>query len=108
MKHEGSDAPKGTVSAAFVIRGHVQGVGFRWATKRRADELGLAGAVWNRRDGAVEVRVMGRPETVRAFRGWLSEGPPAARVERVDEVESTAAGTGPEFGSGGFTIERSR
>lgn len=39
----------------IVVRGRVQGVGFRAYVQRIAEELGLAGEVWNRRDGGVEL-----------------------------------------------------
>jgi acylphosphatase len=41
----------------FIIRGRVQGVGFRYFTRKTAISLGVAGEVWNRSDGAVEAIV---------------------------------------------------
>jgi hypothetical protein len=56
---ESADQGDDPVRRAFVVRGRVQGVGFRWSTAQRARELGLEGAVWNRRDGAYDVIVVG-------------------------------------------------
>ena len=67
----------------LVIHGRVQGVGFRWSLAAEADALGLRGWVRNRRDGSVEARVYGTPESVEALTLWAHRGPPSARVERV-------------------------
>src|SRR5207253_10711639 len=69
-----------------VIRGRVQGVGFREATLARAIELGALGWVRNAEDGGVEVHAEGAEGAVEALVEFLEEGPPAARVEAV-EVE---------------------
>jgi acylphosphatase len=69
----------------FEVRGHVQGVGFRWWVRSRAGELGLIGSVRNRPDGAVEVRAAGPPEALEAIRVALHRGPPSAVVTAVTE-----------------------
>ncbi|HEX4807078.1 MAG TPA: acylphosphatase [Conexibacter sp.] len=69
-----------------VVRGRVQGVGFREATVRRARSLGVLGWVRNRDDGAVEVHAEGPDAAVEALVGFLREGPRAAAVSDV-EVE---------------------
>jgi len=71
----------------LVLRGRVQGVGFRWFTRNAARELGVAGRVRNLPDGAVEVHAAADPETLARFIAWLREGPPASRVTAVDEQE---------------------
>lgn len=72
-------------SYRFVITGQVQGVGFRDATRRKALQLGLSGWVRNRGDGAVEGCVSGEDEfALGRFQTWLSDGPPLARVLRVE------------------------
>jgi acylphosphatase len=50
----------------------------------QAEALGLDGWVRNRRDGSVEIVVSGPDEAVEALIARCREGPPAARVERVD------------------------
>lgn len=68
------------------ISGLVQGVGFRYSARDRANDLGLSGWVRNISGGRVEVFVQGPEAIVGVFAAWLEDGPTAARVERVDEV----------------------
>ena len=68
------------------ITGRVQGVGFRYTARERANDLGLSGWVRNISGGRVEVFVQGPEDTVGVFAAWLQDGPTAARVEHVDEV----------------------
>lgn len=83
----------------YRVRGEVQGVGFRWWTKRQADGLGVRGTVRNLADGSVEVVVTGDAETLERFLSLLHEGPPAARVEAV--IEEPVGSPSP---SSGFEI----
>lgn len=69
----------------FLVRGRVQGVGFRWFVEREAHILQIAGWVRNNPDGSVEVLAMGRPEQLCGLRIRLQEGPRAARVDDVEE-----------------------
>jgi acylphosphatase len=74
----------------------VQGVGYRaWAT-RVAGELGLRGWVRNRRDGSVEMLLIGTLEVVTAMIEAARRGPPAARVGgiRIDDAEDDGS---PDF-----------
>jgi acylphosphatase len=87
--------------AAFRVSGVVQGVGFRYWTRRMGTELGLRGAVRNLADGAVEVHVSGPAQAVAALERWLARGPGGARVERVERVPSSLP-----IPPDGFTIER--
>ena len=68
----------------LVIRGRVQGVGFRYAAYRQAQSLGLTGWVRNRADGSVEAELDGMRPSLETFRAWCDEGPPYARVQSVD------------------------
>ncbi len=68
----------------FVVHGHVQGVGYRAATRRKATAWALQGWVSNRADGTVEGVVAGPVEALAAFRRWLAIGPPLAEVNSVD------------------------
>jgi acylphosphatase len=72
----------------FVVRGRVQGVGFRWFVEREAHLLGIAGWVRNNADGAVEVLAQGTREQLSALSARLHEGPRAARVDQVQESEA--------------------
>lgn len=78
---------EGVVRKGYLVRGRVQGVGFRWSTTRAAEELGVRGTVRNRADGAVEVHAEGSAEAMSDLEEWLREGPRAARVEGIEEIE---------------------
>ena len=72
-----------------VIRGRVQGVGYRAWTEYTALELGLEGWVRNRSDGTVEALFTGPADDVAAMLEACRQGPPGARVEVIDEQEAT-------------------
>jgi acylphosphatase len=72
----------------FVVRGRVQGVGFRWFVEREAHILGIAGWVRNNADGSVEVLAQGTQDQLSGLRTRLREGPRAARVDDVEECEA--------------------
>ena len=72
-----------------IVRGQVQGVGFRWSADARARDLGLAGWVRNRSDGTVEAEIQGTEEQVDAMLEWLHRGPQFASVTAVEVSEAT-------------------
>jgi acylphosphatase len=76
---------KATEARRFLVRGRVQGVGFRWFVEREAHILGIAGWVRNNDDSSVEVLAMGTREQLSGLRSRLQEGPRAARVDDVQE-----------------------
>ena len=84
----------------FLVRGRVQGVGFRWFVEREAHMLGVSGWVRNNADGSVEVLAMGTREQLSGLRSRLQQGPRAARVDTVEEKE-----TQPVAGLKSFRIE---
>ena len=89
------------IARRVLVSGRVQGVAFRWATQRRARDLGLAGWVRNLRDGRVEVFLETDAEARLAeMLAWLAKGPPPARVDALDVRERE-----PE-GATSFEIER--
>lgn len=65
------------------IEGRVQGVGFRWSTQQKAQELELAGSVRNEADGSVTLEAEGDETALHELRRWCEKGPPGARVARV-------------------------
>ena len=73
-----------------LIRGRVQGVGFRAWAEVTALERGLQGWVRNRRDGAVEALFSGLEDAVLAMIDDCRAGPPAARVDLIDQREAAA------------------
>ncbi len=83
------DSGEREVRRGLELRGRVQGVGFRWWTRRTAESLGVRGTVRNRADGAVEVHLAGPVERVEKMTASLREGPSSARVEEVREIDST-------------------
>ncbi len=72
-----------------LIRGRVQGVGFRAWTECTALEHGLQGWVRNRRDGSVEALFVGPPEMVELMIEDCRQGPRGAQVDAVDQREGT-------------------
>ena len=82
-----TSSEKSIQARRYLVRGRVQGVGFRWFVEREAHILGVAGWVRNNADGAVEVRAQGTRDQLSALVGRLQQGPRAARVDRVEESE---------------------
>jgi acylphosphatase len=74
----------------YLVRGRVQGVGFRWFVEREAHILQIAGWVRNNHDGSVEVLAMGTRDQLVGLRSRLQEGPRAARVDGIAESEAEA------------------
>lgn len=72
------------ISARVVVHGWVQGVYFRAYTRDQAQQLGLSGWVMNRRDGTVEAFFEGDKDRVEELVSWCHQGPPSARVDRVE------------------------
>ncbi|MGQ0588784.1 MAG: acylphosphatase [Sphingosinicella sp.] len=79
------------MSRRIRVTGRVQGVWYRGWTVGQARALGLSGWVRNRRDGSVEILADGPDEALAELVRRCHEGPPAARVERVEAEESEEA-----------------
>lgn len=73
-----------------IVHGYVQGVSFRYYTRRAANRLGVTGWVANLRNGNVKVVAEGEEANLQEFLAFLREGSPAARVERVDTTWAEA------------------
>jgi acylphosphatase len=95
-----SRAGKGAAVPAYryVVRGRVQGVGYRYFVLRQAEALGVRGFARNHGDGSVEIVAEGTDGALSDFEARLREGPAFAGVADVDR-EAIA-----ERGSGGFHI----
>ncbi len=76
------------VTRRFVVRGRVQGVGFRWFVEKEARLLGVTGWVRNNADATVEVLAQGTNIQLSGLRSRLQQGPRAARVDDVVESEA--------------------
>ena len=80
------------IQPQIVVRGKVQGVGFRNATLRKAMELGIRGSVRNLDDGSVEIPASATDKEFKVFDNWCSEGPSHARVDRLEISELDQTG----------------
>jgi acylphosphatase len=76
---------KPTEARRYIVRGRVQGVGFRWFVEREARLLAVSGWVRNNADGSVEVLAMGNREQLSGLYARLAQGPRASRVDQVEE-----------------------
>lgn len=72
----------------YLVRGRVQGVGFRFFVEREARLLGVTGWVRNVPDGTVEVLASGTHDQHVQLRGRLYQGPRGARVDDVAESDA--------------------
>lgn len=78
------------VARDVVVHGAVQGVFFRDSCRREAERVGVAGWIRNEPDGTVAGHFEGPADAVEQLVRWCHDGPPRARVHRVDVVESEA------------------
>ena len=69
----------------FLVKGRVQGVGFRWFVHRQAADIGLRGWVRNTEDGHVEVLAAGEPDQLKDLLLALGRGSRGSRVDKVIE-----------------------
>jgi acylphosphatase len=82
------------------VYGRVQGVFFRASAREEAERLGISGWARNLPDGRVEVMACGGEGQLAAFREWLWQGPPLAKVANV------ACAPAPESEFVGFNTRR--
>ena len=68
----------------YIVRGRVQGVGFRYATAQKARKNNLTGWVKNLPSGEVETVVQGEEQMIKDFENWLWRGPEYSRVTAVE------------------------
>ena len=87
----------GRAAVRFLVRGRVQGVGFRYFAQRQARAQELAGWVRNRQDGAVEGEVTGSPAAIERFLAALRRGPSSARVSELDTTPLSVVPDTREF-----------
>ena len=76
------------IARRYIVRGRVQGVGFRWFVENEARQLGLAGWVRNNIDGTVEVLAIGTEQQLSALHARLRQGPRASRVDEVRVIDA--------------------
>ncbi len=80
----------------FLVRGRVQGVGFRYFTLQAARVEGIHGWVRNTASGDVEIEAEGERDALFRFEARIRRGPPGARVDEVEtgELVPTSRATG--------------
>ena len=83
------------------VSGRVQGVYYRASFVQACEQQGLTGWVRNLDDGRVEFFVQGTSAAVEAALAWARQGPPAARVDRVDVQQAV-----PQFGGAAMEVRR--
>lgn len=71
----------------LLVRGRVQGVGFRWFVRVQARRLNLSGWVANRPDGTVELAAAGDQEKLDELKRRVRRGPDGAQVSSLDELD---------------------
>jgi len=86
----------------YLVKGRVQGVGFRWFVQREAAEIGLRGWVRNTDSGDVEVVAAGEAEDLAELEAALRKGSRGSRVDRIEQHDLTDE-EGAELGE--FVIE---
>tara|TARA_B110000444_G_scaffold43713_1_gene39692 strand:- start:190 stop:465 length:276 start_codon:yes stop_codon:yes gene_type:complete len=74
---------------SLLITGKVQGVGYRYSVKLKAESMAIRGYVRNQLDGSVFVTVQGENTAVENFVKWCYEGPSAALVRGVEKIPGT-------------------
>jgi acylphosphatase len=89
--------PGGALRLRAVVRGEVQGVGYRWSVQRLARRLGLTGYAENLPDGSVRVEAEGDPEQLDELEAFLRGGPRFAEVDRLDSERVAATGEFHDF-----------
>ncbi len=77
-----------------IIRGRVQGVGYRFWAERTARAAGLSGTVRNCRDGSVELVITGSEDQVAAMIDQCRSGPAGSMVTDIDVSQTSWSGEG--------------
>jgi acylphosphatase len=73
------------IAKKFIVKGYVQGVGFRYFTVNIANRIGVYGYVQNMMNGNVEVYAIGDEEQLKDMKSKLEKGPSYGRVDEVIE-----------------------
>jgi acylphosphatase len=85
------------IRAHLIIKGYVQGVGYRATTSRKASQLKIKGWIKNLPNGSVEAIIEGDEEAVNKLIKWCFRGPTNARVRDIQVDKMTATGEFPYF-----------
>ena len=99
MPHEKPQPGAGVIAVLVIVRGRVQGVGFRWFVQQAATRERVAGYVRNLPGGEVEVLAQGTSDAVEALVAAVRQGPSFSRVDGIDRRE-----VAPEEGLDRFEV----
>jgi acylphosphatase len=75
-----------------IVRGFVQGVGYRYTLRMVAAEAGVSGWTRNLRDGGVEAEIEGDDAQVDEVLAWMASGPPGSRVDSATVTDGAPTG----------------
>jgi acylphosphatase len=81
------------IARRYVIRGFVQGVGFRRFVQACAEKRGIDGWVRNTSDGCVHAEAEGEAHAMMLFERDIRRGPAGGRVDEVDVADVPVAST---------------
>lgn len=84
-----SDITMNVKCEKYIVKGLVQGVGFRYQTSHQGLKLGLTGYAKNLNNGDVEVVACGTETQINEFTDWLKEGPRTATVDSVSHENAS-------------------
>ena len=93
-------SPGDEIRVTAVVRGVVQGVGFRYRVLRQALKLNLTGTVVNFPDGSVVITAEGLPSALDGLLEWVRSPAAPGVVESVEEHRSPATGEFSGFDAG--------
>ncbi len=79
-------------SYRIIVKGKVQGVGYRYNAQAQAHKLNLTGLIKNMPDGSVFINAEGEEDNVNAFIEWCYTGPRWAEVSEVAAEEQELTG----------------
>ena len=85
------------VARRLLVRGRVQGVGFRYFVQQAAEPLGITGYVRNLRDETVEIVAEGTAMEIRTLAMDVLAGPRHGRVDDIDKTELEVTGQYDRF-----------
>lgn len=71
------------ITRKYIVHGRVQGVGFRYFTRKMAEAFDITGRVRNASDGSVEIVASGSAENHRSFKEQIEIGPGGSRVDKI-------------------------
>jgi acylphosphatase len=85
------------VQYEITVSGRVQGVGYRYFSVQKANELGITGWVKNSVDGSVIIVAQGIEEEIITFIDYLYIGPTRSRVDHISKVKFNSLGNFDNF-----------